>query len=308
LLARPTTRSEMVVPLKSGGRVIGVFNLESDRPSAYSPHDLDLLSTFAGQAAAALERARLLEEEEGARRFEQELSIARRIQQAFLPDPDAILRGGAVSGIAIPSQEVGGDYYDLMERGDRSLAVAMADVSGKGMPAALIMSSVRAAFRLSATRLEDPAFLCSELNAFLEASLRETEFVTGVFGFLDRDHRAFHYCNAGHNPPLLMHRDGSFRWLDVGGLILGAFRDQPYAAERVPLRPGDRLVLYTDGLTEAHREDLDDYGSERFVTLARSVIGETPREIRDAIVRRIQEYAGTPLPDDLAVLVISADV
>jgi phosphoserine phosphatase RsbU/P len=307
LKARPHTRSEMVVPLMSGGRVIGVFNLESDRPSSYSPHDLDLLVTFAGQAAAALERARLLEEEQEARRLEQEMSIARRIQQAFLPDPDAVIRGGTVSGTTIPSLEVSGDYYDLLERKDGQLAVALADVSGKGMPAALIMASLRAAFRMSAARLDDPGALNMELNAFLEGCLRETEFATGVLGFLDAENASFHYSNAGHNPPLLMHADGSYEWLETGGTILGAFPNQVYPALRVPLRRGDRLVLYTDGLTESHKGDDIEFGNERFVNLVRSVITQSPREIRDAIVASVEAYAGTPLPDDLTVLVIGAD-
>ena len=307
LKARPSTRSEMVVPLMSGGRVIGVFNLESDRPSTYNPHDLDLLVTFGGQAAAALERARLLEEEQEARRLEQELSIARRIQQAFLPDPDAVIREGAVSGATIPSLEVSGDYYDLLERKDGRLGVALADVAGKGMPAALIMASLRAAFRLSAARLDNPGVLCAELNAFLEAGLRETEFATGVFGFLDLKARSFYYSNAGHNPPLLMHADGSFQWLETGGTILGAFPDQSYPAERVPLLPGDRLVLYTDGLTESNPGNDIEFGNERLVHLLRSEVAHSPREIRDAIVDSVTEYAGLPLPDDLTVLVIGVN-
>ena len=304
LKARPHTRSEMVVPLLSGGRVVGVFNLESDRPSTYTPHDLDLLVTFAGQAAAALERARLLEEEQEARRLEQEMSIARRIQQAFLPDPDAVVRGGTVSGTTIPSLEVSGDYYDLLERKDGRLAVALADVSGKGMPAALIMASLRAAFRLNAARLDDPGIVCAELNAFLEAWLRDTEFATGVVGFLDQENASFHYSNAGHNPPLLMHADGRYHWLETGGTILGAFPDQVYPTERMPLVAGDRLVLYTDGLTESHKGDDIEFGNDRFVTLVRSVLTQSPREIRDAIVAGVEAYAGSPLPDDLTLLVI----
>ena len=307
LKARASTRSEMVVPLLSGGRVIGVFNLESDRASTYSPHDLDLLLTFAGQAAAALERARLLEEEQEARRMEQEMAIARRIQQAFLPDPDAVVRDGWVSGTIIPSLQVSGDYYDLLERKDGRLALALADVSGKGMPAALIMASLRAAFRMSAARLDDPGALNAELNGFLEGCLRETEFATGVLGFLDPENRSFHYSNAGHNPPLLMHTDGSYQWLETGGTILGAFPNQVYAAERVPLEPGDRLVLYTDGLTESHKGDDVEFGNDRLVDLVRSTITKTPREIRDAIVARVEAWAGTPLPDDLTVLVIGVD-
>jgi len=175
------------------------------------------------------------------------------------------------------------------------------------MPAALIMASLRAAFRMSAARLGDPGALNAELNGFLEGCLRETEFATGVLGFLDPENRSFHYSNAGHNPPLLMHTDGSYQWLETGGTILGAFPNQVYAEERVPLEPGDRLILYTDGLTESHKGDDVEFGNDRLVDLVRSTITKTPREIRDAIVARVEAWAGTPLPDDLTVLVIGVD-
>jgi serine phosphatase RsbU (regulator of sigma subunit) len=305
LLSRRATRSEMVVPLKSGGRVIGVFNLESDRPAAYSPHDLELLATFANQAGAAVDRARMLAEGEAAKRLEQELRIARKIQQEFLPDPQEIIRGGAISGTTIFSTEVSGDYYDFLARSDGSLAVAVADVAGKGMPAALIMSSLRAAFRLSAKRVDDPVLLCRELNTFLYASLRETEFVTGVFALLDRDQTVFHYTNAGHNQPLLLHADGSCRWLDCGGMLLGAFSDLQYESERVSLFPGDRVILYTDGVTEAHPGDHEEFGMERLLGVARAQAGKPPREIQNAIIQAVKEYVGGPLPDDLTLVVLA---
>ena len=213
--ARSVTVSEMVAPLKSGGRVLGVFNLESDRHGAYTAHDLELLETFAGQAAVALERARLLEQETERRRLEQELRIARRIQRYFLPRiPDRLRRRG-LDGRTLPNEEVSGDYYDFLERRDGTVAVAVADVSGKGIPAALIMSSLRTAFRLGAAHRSHPSVLARELNTFLKGSLRETEFVTGVFGILDPGLTRFRYTNAGHNPPLLLRaggRSSGWRW------------------------------------------------------------------------------------------------
>jgi sigma-B regulation protein RsbU (phosphoserine phosphatase) len=302
---RPATRSELVAPLKSGGRVIGVFNLESDRFEAYTPHDLELVATFAGQAAAALERARLLEEEEQQRRIEQELRIARRIQQTFLPDAASPRRRGRLAGKTLFSTEVSGDYYDFLEREDGSVAVALADVAGKGIPAALIMSSLRAAFRLGATHHRDPAALCAELNNFLVASLRDTEFVTGVFGFLDAGHRTFRFANAGHNYPLLLRADGSHAWLEEGGMLLGAFPGREYPTTSVDLGRGDLLVLYTDGVTEAHAGDHDEFGTERLLEVARAGSADGPEGLIAGVIAAVRDFVDGPLPDDLTLVVIA---
>ncbi len=302
--ARPETRSEMVAPLKVGGRVIGVFNLESDRSDAYTTRDLELLQTFAGQAAAALERARLLEEESEQQRLRQEVSIARRIQHTFLPHIPSVIGERGLAARTLSSKEVSGDYYDVMERPDGRLALAVADVSGKGVPAALIMSSVRAAFRIEAVEANDPAELASDVNEFLASSLRETEFVTAVFGFLDRD-GTFAYVNAGHNPPLLLGEDGSRTWLETGGLVLGAFPGVTYDSGRVHLQSGDRLVLYTDGVVEAWHDERGEYGLDRLVQLVETNAQEPPRLLVNAITRDVLRFVSGPLPDDTTVMVVA---
>lgn len=304
LQARPETRSEMVVPLLSGGRVIGVFNLESDRSGAYNPHDLEVLETFARLAASALERARLLEEQKSRERLSQELAIARRIQRSFLPQSTDRRNRRHLVGKWLPSEEVSGDYYDFLERKDGSVAIALADVSGKGIPAALIMASLRAAFRLEAGDGDDPARLCRSLNAFLFASTRQMEFATGVFGFLDAAHRRFHYCNAGHNPPAVLRKDGSLEWLESGGMVLGAFPEVEYEGGSVDLEPGDQVVLYTDGVTEAHPGNHEEFGTERLVEVLRATRGRHPEEVTDAIVSAVRAFVSGPLPDDLTLVVI----
>ncbi len=303
--ARAETRAEMVAPLKSGGRVIGVFNLESDRPDAYTAHDLELLEGFAGQAAVALERARLLERERNQRRLEQELGIARRIQRYFLPKlPENVARRG-LDARTLPNEEVSGDYYDFLERKDGTLAVAVADVSGKGIPAALISAGVRTAFRLTAAQRSHPSVLCREMNVFLADSLRETEFVTGVFGVLDDRRRSFRYCNAGHNPPLWLHRDGAVEWLSTGGTILGVFPHADYEEEVIEMEEGDLLVLYTDGVTEAMDAAEEEFGTGRLVEVVRAHAAESPRALVDAVIDAVRTFAEGALPDDLTLVVIA---
>lgn len=304
LEARPETRSEMVVPLLSGGRVIGVFNLENDRPGAYNPHDLEVLEAFARQAASALERAQLLEEQKVRERLSQELAIARRIQRSFLPQPTDRLNRRLLVGKWLPSEEVSGDYYDFMERDDGSVAIALADVSGKGIPASLIMASLRAAFRLEAEDGDDAARLCRVLNGFLYASTRQVEFATGVFGFLDAGHRRFCYCNAGHNPPAVLRKDGTLQWLESGGTVLGAFPQADYTGGTVELEPGDQVVLYTDGVTEAHPGNHDEFGTERLVKVLQATRGRRPAEVADAVICAVRDFVAGPLPDDLTLVVI----
>lgn len=303
LEARPETRSEMVVPLKSGGRVMGVFILENDRRAAYSGHDLELLETFAGQAAAALERARLLEEAQIKRRLENELVIARSIQESFLPKPSETLARRRLVGKSLPSKEVSGDYFDFLEREDGSVAIALADVSGKGIPAALIMASLRAAFRLGAAEGTDAAVLCRELNTFLLGSTQDTEFATGVFGFLDAEQRRFRFCNAGHNAPLVLRKDGSVTWLGSGGMMLGAFPDREYTDDVVDLEPGDLLVMYTDGVTEAYRDD-DEFGSERLLATVKDHAHDPPAVVCDAILNAVHSFVDGVLPDDLTLVLV----
>jgi sigma-B regulation protein RsbU (phosphoserine phosphatase) len=304
LPARAETRSEMVAPLKSGGRVIGVFNVESDHERAYTTRDLELLEAFAGQAAAALERARLLSEEEAARLIQQELSIARRIQRRFLPPITPALHERGIGARSLSSKEVSGDSYDLVSLPDGGLAFSIADVSGKGMPASLIMAGLHAAFRLAVSEDPDPAAVCSRVNRFLAESLSPSEFVTAVFAVLDPASSTVRYCIGGHNPPLLMRRDGTAQWLASGGLLLGVFAGAPYDAQETTLEPGDVLLLYTDGVTEAWHPVLDEFGSERLEQTVRDHREYDAQEICNAVVREARRFVEGSLQDDMTLLAV----
>lgn len=303
--AREQTCAEMVAPLKIGGEVVGVFNLESDRVNAYTPHELRLLETFANHAAIAIERSRLLRQQLEKERLDRELAIARRIQLTFLPDRDPDWPGFDVSGYNISSEQVSGDFFDYIPISGDNWGVVIADVSGKGVPAALIMASLRAALWAEARNIYALSEICGRVNNFLYQSLGETEFVTAVYGVLDLQSRRFTYANAGHLAPIHLRADGAVAFLSEGGLILGAFPDAAYTEGRVHLAPDDVLLLYTDGAVEARNEQDEEFGRDRLADALAEVRHRSAREIRTELVDRIHRFTGrTRLEDDLTFVVL----
>lgn len=305
--ARATTRSEMVAPLVSRERVIGAFNLESDRLAAFTEDDLERLSTFAAHAVAAIEKARLTEEFVEKRRLEEALAIARRIQETFLPRRAPNVPGFDLWGVNVPSEEVGGDYFDFIEIAPGHLGLAIADVSGKGIPAALIMAAFRASLRAEIRNHYAIRTVLSKVNRLLNESVSPSQFVTAVYGVLDAANRRLTYSNAGHNPPLLRRRNGSYRLLDTGGLLLGPFPETTYSEKQVTLESGDLLVLYTDGVTEAYRDEVGEFGLERLQQVLEASAGSSAREICESIVDVVSAFRATErVRDDLTVLVVRA--
>ena len=303
--ARSETRSELVAPLKSGGRVLGAFNLELNGVQGYTQHDLNLLLRFAEQAAVALERAVLLDDKDTSRRLEEEVRIARRIQRSFLPRITQSLRSRGLAGQTISSLEVSGDYFDFVERDDGSVLVAVADVSGKGVPAALIMSSIRSAFHLASRRPWDPAVWCKDMNELLCESLRDIEFVTGVFGVLSPDQTRFYYCNAGHNYPVWLHgQTGKMEWLETGGTILGSFPEAEYESAEILLSPGDRVVLYTDGVTEARNSSDVEFETGSLLRFLKGAPSLAAHDLVDDLIADVRRFSGV-FDDDLTVAVLS---
>ncbi len=305
--ARPTTRSEIAIPLKKGDRIIGVFNLESDRPAAYSATELALIESFTNQAAIALDNALLYEEAREKRRLEEELLVARRIQKKFLPRRDPTVRGFEIAGKTVPSKQVGGDYYDFIWIGEDQLALVTADVAGKGVPAALILAGFRASLITEARESASPAEILRNVSYLLYRSSDPSDFVTAFLGILDIRHRRLTYTNAGHNYPLLFRADGEIAELSEGGTVLGLLKEAPYEERSVLLSPGDVLVVYTDGITEAFAANGEQFGEERLKELVPTIRALPAREICEETFRRVRAYArGVAQSDDMAVVVVKA--
>lgn len=303
--SRESTRSEMVAPLISRGKVIGAFVLESDRLAAYSSEDLKRLSAFADSAAVAVEVARLHEEAVRVRRIEEDLAIARQIQLSFLPQAPPKLKGIDLAGLNVPSFDVGGDYYDFVTVAAGQIGIAIGDVAGKGVAAGLILSSFRSSMRAEIRNNYSIATIFDKVNQLLLETTEPSRFVTALYGVLDIEKRRFTYASAGHYPGLLVHEDGSVEELDTGGTVLGAFPDQRYDEGFVHLRAGDMLILYTDGVTEAINLAGEEFGTARLLDMAVTVRGRSSAKIAAAIERAVRSFSKRKVPgDDLTLVVL----
>ena len=305
--ARAHTRSEMVAPIISNNEVIGVFDLESDELNAYTKDDLDVLMMLSSQVAIIIEKVMLHEQAIEKQRLETQLEVARQVQLQLLPPRDPQLEGFDISAYNFPTEEVSGDYYDWTRLFEDQIGIVIADVSGKGVPAALLMAFLRASLRAASHIGYAPHISMSKVNYLLWESIERNQFVTAFYGILDATNRTLAYSNAGHNPPLLMDKDGSVRFEERGGVPLGMFRDSRYYEYFATIDPGEVLVLYTDGVTEAENPALEEYGRDRLVAAVRRCRHLGAREMIDFIHRDVTEWTdGRGATDDVTFFIIKA--
>src|ERR1043166_6222338 len=277
--ARDATRSEMVAPIISNDEVIGVFDLESDHFNAYSGDDLEVLMMLASQVAIIIEKVMLHEQLIEKKRLEGQLEVARQVQLALLPAKDPQLTNYDISAYNFPTEEVSGDYYDWVRIYDDQIGVVIADVSGKGVPAALLMAFLRASLRAATHIGYAPHISMSKVNYLLWESIERNQFVTAFYGILDATNRTIAYSNAGHNPALFVEADGTARFEERGGVPLGMFRDTRYYEYFETIAPGQLLVLFTDGLTAAMNSTEEEYGRDRLVEAVRQCRDLSAREM-----------------------------
>jgi sigma-B regulation protein RsbU (phosphoserine phosphatase) len=303
--AHSGTRSEVVTPIKVDDRVIGVLNLESNQPNAYSKRDLKLLSAFASQAGISVERAWLHQRTLNAKKLEEQLNIARATQQSFLPKNDPRIIGYDVTGRNVSSGEVGGDYYDFIPIVGSHTGVAIGDVSGKGMPAALIMASFRASLIAEIRNNYSIRTICAKVNSLLWESLDPGNYVTAVYGVLDARNHIFTFSNCGHNPPVMLLANDSVEHLRDGGPILGVAKDAIYEERAMVVHPGDIIVLYTDGVTEVFSDTGQEFGVDRLIEVIKANRRKTAQEIQDAIYSAVMSFCSAEhIFDDLTIVVI----
>ncbi|MFT5314904.1 MAG: serine phosphatase RsbU (regulator of sigma subunit) [Candidatus Krumholzibacteriia bacterium] len=266
-----TNGIQLLIPMVTQERLMGIVALPN-RPGdgEYQVYELQLLSIVAGQVAMQIENSRLYEEEVAKQKLEEEMTMARRIQSRLLPSTLPSYDGVSLEAVNVSSKQVSGDYYDIFERTDGKMALVIADVSGKGVPASLLASNIQAALRGQCHTNDAPGLVLERINQQIHASTEPEHFATLFLAIFDPDTRSLQYSSGGHNPPILMRNDGSLELLEKGGLPLGAFDFGSYDEGNVCLNPGDLLFLYTDGLTETKDRDDDlDFGEDRLNDLLR---------------------------------------
>ena len=297
--------SALCVPIGDEADVIGV--LYADRHSRQRPFrdaDLRLLTLMANTAAVRIQQARQVEALVEAEKLRRELRIAADIQRDLLPRSLPAFEGYTMAGRALPCLEVGGDYYDVIAGDGGRLGLAVGDVSGKGVGAALLMASLRAYLRAELDHAPDLAALGRRLNEFTFASCDSHSFITFFFAELDRETGAFRYINAGHNPAFVVGRDGSVRDCPATGLGLGMFAGRGYEVGAAALGPGEVLVLYTDGITESLNAAEEEFGVEGLAAAVRDERDKDAAAIVDGVFRRLAEFTACAVAADDRTLVV----
>jgi sigma-B regulation protein RsbU (phosphoserine phosphatase) len=285
-------------------RRIGVLYLDSrEKGSLLSNSTRAALETLATEAAVAIENARLYRETMEKARMEQEMRIAAEIQQALLPKAGrtgAYFRAAAAS---LPCRSIGGDFYDYVDLSDGSFGFALGDVAGKGPPAALLSAMMQGIFAAQAAGSDSPSRTIAKVNLALYRRGIESRFVTLMYGSLGPDGKLL-YCNAGHNPPLVVGKTG-FRRLECGGPIVGLFESANYEEETVTLVQGDWLIVFSDGISEALSASGEEYGEGRILSCVQDNLSLEPQRLLEALFSNVRDFArGAAQNDDITAMVL----
>ena len=285
------------------GKPIGVLRVYTEKQQAFSPLKIDLLKAVAAQAAAAIENARLLNESLQSAALEKQVQMAADVQQRMVPQKPPELPGIDLASVYVPCFELGGDFFDFIPLQDDNLGLAIADVSGKGVPASLIMASVRAFLRAQVDNVYYLYEAVRRINLMLCRDTKLGEFVTLFYGVLDSRNLRFTYCNAGH-PPALLLRDGKVTELSGDNMVLGVSQEEIYKQFLVSLQKGDLLLLYTDGLTDAMNFNQERFGRQRLIDAFREG-GATADNVAQNILWQLRKFVGMARrTDDVTMIVV----
>lgn len=302
----------LVPMLGRGAGLVGLLVLGrrlSDEP--YSGEDKRLLASVASQAATALENITLAEEiaerMEAERRVAFEMEIAKEVQTRLLPQAPVRLKTLDCAAQCIQARAVGGDYYDFLDLSPQHVGLVLADVSGKGVHAALLVANLQAHLRSqSSVAPEDPARLLRVVNRMIWKSTSAEHYATLFYALYDDSTRGLKYVNCGHNPPVLMHPDGSVERLKATATVIGLFERWECTVREVHLAEGDVLVIFSDGVTEAERKEDEEYGEERLIEKLRATRRLAASEIVSSILNSVQQFSAGAQSDDLTLLVARA--
>jgi len=302
--AREGLVASLAVGLIAKGKPLGTLHIYTAEPHTFTPQEVRLFRSVADQAALAVSSAHLVEEVVSARQQQRELAVAAKVQQRLLPAQAPTIPGYDCYGLTVPSLAVGGDFHDWIELPGGNWGIAVGDVAGKGVPAAILMAGVRAALRAQAEHVYALDHILDRVNHSLVVEAETVEFVTLFYGVLDSAARRLTYCNAGHEPPVLV-RSGQVSRLRTGGPLLGVSTDAKYEYEAVELHQGDTLILYSDGACDAANYQGERFGRERLLESIRRHAGHGAKRIVDEIQWDIRRFTGlAPAADDMTLLAV----
>lgn len=291
LLVPIILKSELLGFLSLGGKLSG---------DEYDPQDREFLATVAEHVAVGIELMSLQEWKlDGERALE--------IQRRLLPKEIPQIAGYQISGAWQAARTVSGDYYDVLKFDEHRVALCIGDVAGKGMPAALLMANLQAAVRLLASASVRPEALCEQLNQLTLTNITDGKFITFFYGLVDTEAQRLTYVNAGHNAPVMLRRDRTVLRLDEGGAVLGVFPDPMYKQGRVDLLLGDRLLLFTDGVSEAQDSDGHQFEEERLIQLLKDNSNLGAADLQRRVIKTVSEYSRGIFHDDVTVIAMTCD-
>ncbi|MDR9418382.1 PP2C family protein-serine/threonine phosphatase [Gracilimonas sp.] len=302
---------QLVIALRFQNEKIGVVGVGAPaNKEEYSREQVDFLQSLGNLALLTIQKTLLLEEQIEKKQMEEELNLAKTIQEGLLPSPVPQIEGFDLEGTNISSRQVGGDYFDVVDTPDGGHILAIADVTGKGVPASLLMANLQSMLHALAPIDITLSQATGSINDIIHDNTPADKFITFFWGKISSDGTYLDYVNAGHNNPLLFHKnEDEPKELDAGGVILGAMPTMaPYDSERIELKPGDLLVCYTDGVTEAMDPDqTEEYGEERLIECMKENRDKSSRDIMNAVINDIKDFSDGVQYDDITLLILKAN-
>jgi sigma-B regulation protein RsbU (phosphoserine phosphatase) len=301
-----TINSILCVPLMVKSELIGVITSYNKKDTkGFTQEDQRLLAIIAGQSAQIIENARLYEEEKALARIQEQVKLAAQIQNDLLPSVPPAMECYDIAARSIAAQMVGGDYYDFIPVSDNKWAICLGDVSGKGLPASLLMANLQATLRGQSLLNEQVRKSIERANRLIHRSTDPEKFATLFYGVLDCNVHSLSFCNAGHENPMMFSNGTEIRRLETGGMALGVLEEFPYEEETVTLNSGDTLVVFSDGIPDATNEFDHPFGEDRLRSLVAEHRDASAAGLIDAIIEAVNEHEHeTPQLDDLTLVIV----
>lgn len=299
--------SILSAPLMARSKLIGILTLYNKKDEEeFTEQDQRLLSIIASQSAQVVENARLHEEEQALKKMRREVELAAKIQKQLLPEEQPDIPQYNLCGRNVTARSVGGDYYDFIQLDDQKWAICLGDVSGKGLPASLLMSNLQAILRGQVIYQPSPGTLLKHANRQLYQSTNMEKFVTLFLGILDTSSHTLQYSSGGHEFPFLIHSDSSYKRLETGGIPIGMMENQKYEEGIVKFKPGDKLVIYSDGITDSRNTEDEAFGEARLEELLVKEANNSGQQLMNSIFDdSLGHSTDSQLFDDMTVVVLS---